>query len=117
MSIPLLSSIHHKQGPRKGATTWTLSFGPDTHYDMMIEVGPNTGDVDTAKDGVLRPAAAFVLGGLDNAENAEEIEVFRCFGEDDLRWIAKACLAAAALMRRTENARRKKHRKEPPHGR
>ena len=107
MSDQLLSVISHDRGPRKGATVWTLSFGPDTHYDMVIEVGPNTGDVDTAEDGVLRPACAFVLGGLDNAKNAKEIEVYRCFGEDDLRWMAKACLAAAGRLRRTENARRK----------
>lgn len=87
-----------------------LSFGQDTHYDMRIEIGPNTGDVDVATDGVFRPACAFVLGGLDHDETASEIRVYRCFGEDDLRWIANACLDAAGKMRRIENTRRKKVR-------
>ena len=56
---------------------------------------------------------AFVLGGLDNDKNASEIKVYRCFGEDDLRWIAKACDAAAAELRLIENMRRRRLKPRP----
>lgn len=61
-----------------------------------------------------RPGCAFVLGGLDDDENAKEVRLFRAFGEDDLRWLAKACLEAAYKLRRIENARRKRATKPAP---
>lgn len=108
-AIPLLTINSRGRGSKREHIL-RLSFGQDTHYDMRIEIGPNTGDVDVADDGVFQPACAFVIGGLDHDENASEIKVFRCFGEDDLRWVAKACLDAAGKMRRIENMRRKKVR-------
>lgn len=110
--IPMLTINTLGKGDAR-ESRYRLSFGEDTHYDMLIEVGPGTGDIDTAPDGVFKPACAFILGGLDNSKNAKEIQVYRCFGEDDLRWIARACLEAAARMKRTESARRRRKNHTP----
>ena len=98
-------------------TRINLSFdGPDRdkHYDLNIVISDDTGDIEHAADGVPRPGCAFVLGGLDDDENAKEVRLFRAFGEDDLRWLAKACLEAAYKLRRIENARRKRAAKPAP---
>lgn len=95
---------------RAPQTRINLSFdGPDRdkHYDLNITIDDDVGDIEHAPDGVLRPGAVFILGGLDNDEDAREIKLFRTFGETDLRWLAKACLRAAGRLRQIENARRK----------
>jgi hypothetical protein len=84
-----------------------LSTGKDPHYDLTIRVG-DVGEDDTAPDGVFRPAAQLVLGGLaEDRGDDSEVRIMRSLGEDELRWIAKTCLAAAGTLRRMENARRR----------
>ena len=85
----------------------TLSFGPDRHYNIIITVDPSMASSHAA-DKIERPVAHVQVGGLDDSTPEQEITVYRAFGEDELRWLAKAALAAAKECRRIENQRRKK---------
>lgn len=86
-----------------------MRFGVDEHFNISFEVLHDQDD-DTAQDGIGRPTCVAKFGGLDDMETGATDEpmarVFRSFGEDDLRWLAKACLAAAGECRRIENRRR-----------
>ncbi len=87
-----------------------LSFGTDRHYDIAITVDPEMRD-SHAKDGTLRPGAAFCFGGIsppDDEEDPPERTAWRAFNEDELRWISKACLTAAGALRRIESQNRRK---------
>lgn len=85
----------------------TLNFGQDRHYNVVITVDPSMAE-SHAEDKIERPLTHLQIGGLDDSTPEQEITVYRAFGEDDLRWLAKACLAAAGECRRIENLRRKK---------
>jgi hypothetical protein len=88
-----------------------MTFGVDPHFDISFDVLSDQDD-DTAPDGIGRPTCVAKFGGLDDMEKDPTDEpmarVFRSFGEDELRWLAKAALAAAGECRRIENQRRKK---------
>ena len=93
-------------------TRVTVSFGPDCQCDIVMTIGGGVVDDDVAADGVYRPGCTFVLGGIDaDAGSDEEIRVFRAFGEDELRAMAKAMLLVAGRMRRIESARRRNHQR------
>lgn len=79
-----------------------VTFGPDRAYDLSILIDPRITPDSVRKDGRYRPGAHFRLGGLNDEENAEECVVFRAFGESELRWIGKACRAAATALRLAE---------------
>ena len=83
-----------------------VQFGKDRHYDMEVLIDPTIADDDLAADGIYRPGARLTIGGLDKEENAAEVTVERWLGEDELRAMGKALLAAAGKLRRIESARR-----------
>jgi len=90
-----------------------VRFGVDPNFNISFEVLHDQDD-DTAPDGIGRPTCVAKFGGLDDMEKDDPDEpmarVFRSFGEDELRWLAKAALAAAGECRRIENQRRRKAR-------
>lgn len=86
----------------KKVTRIKVTFGPDRHYDLTIVIDPSITPDSVRKDGRYRPGAHFRIGGLNDEENAEECVVFRAFGESELRWIGKACQAAATALRMAE---------------
>ena len=79
-----------------------VTFGPDRHYDLSILIDPAIALDSVRKDGRYRPGAHFRLGGLNDDADCEECVVFRAFGEAELRWIGKACQAAARALRLAE---------------
>jgi len=79
-----------------------VTFGPDRLYDLTILIDPAIIPDSVRKDGRYRPGAHFRIGGLNDEENAEDCVVFRAFGESELRWIGKACQAAATALRMAE---------------
>lgn len=79
-----------------------VTFGPDRAYDLSILIDPSITPDSVRKNGRYRPGAHFRIGGLNDEENAEECVVFRAFGESELRWIGKACQAAATALRMAE---------------
>ncbi len=78
-----------------------VTFGPDRHYDLTIIIDPAITPDDVRKNGRYRPGAHFRIGGLDDEDCGERV-VFRAFGESELRWIGKACQAAATALRMAE---------------
>lgn len=83
-----------------------VTFGRDRHYDLTILIDPAITPDEVRKNGQYRPGAHFRLGGLNDEENCEECVVFRAFGETELRWIGKACKAAATALRMAERTAR-----------
>ena len=83
-----------------------VTFCPDRHYDLTILIDPAISPDDVYKNGRYRPGAHFRLGGLNDEENCEECVVFRAFGETELRWIGKACQAAATALRMADRSAR-----------
>jgi hypothetical protein len=79
-----------------------VTFGPDRHYDLTILIDPAITPDSVRRDGKYRPGAHFRIGGLDDSADCEERTVFRAFGESELRWIGKACQAAATALRVAE---------------
>lgn len=79
-----------------------VTFGPDRHYDLTILVDPAITPDSVRKDGRYRPGAHFRLGGLNDDADCDECVVFRALGEAELRWIGKACQAAATALRLAE---------------
>ncbi len=79
-----------------------VTFGPDRHYDLTILIDPAIIPDSVRKDGRYRPGAHFRIGGLNDDADCEECVVFRAFGESELRWIGKACQAAATALRLAE---------------
>lgn len=92
-------------------TLITVGFGTDRHYDLTVSIDPaNMGDDDEANDHIARPGCRVLLGGLNHTvacNGAKEITVERWLGEDDLRAMGKALLAAAGKLRRIESGRRR----------
>ena len=88
-----------------------MRFGVDPHFNISFDVLSDQDD-DTAPDGIGRPTCVAKFGGLDDMEHDKTDEpmarVFRSFGEEELRWLAKAALAAAGECRRIEGQRRKR---------
>lgn len=83
-----------------------VTFGPDRVRDLSILIDPAITPDDVRKNGRCRPGAHFRIGGFNDAEDCEECVVFRAFGESELRWIGKACQAAATALRLAERSQK-----------
>lgn len=105
----LMTIRRWKPRPR---TEITLSYGVDPHYNIRIEIDPDSRDSHAA-DGIVRPSAGVWVGGVTPPEtppddDKQEVTAWRSFNEDEFRWLAKACLAAAGALRRIESENRRK---------
>jgi hypothetical protein len=86
-----------------------MTFGPDAAFNINIVIDAK--DVEShAPDGAERPCVRMTIGGIDDNDQADDqfARVFRAFNENELRWLAKMCLAAANECKRLENISRKK---------
>jgi hypothetical protein len=91
-----------REQPASRRWLFRVTFGPDPAYNLDITIDPLIISHSVRKSGFHRPGCHLRLGGLDDGSNAKECVVFRAFGEEDLRVVGKACLAAAAALRRAE---------------
>jgi hypothetical protein len=86
-----------------------MTFGPDAAFNINIVIDAK--DVEShAPDGAERPCVRMTIGGIDDNDQADDqfARVFRAFNENELRWLAKMCLAAAQECKRLENVSRRK---------